>query len=113
MIGNLVVNAAKFKAPGRGVHITIEAERRAERMRIWVEDDGIGIAPEHQARIFNVFERLHGQEIYPGTGVGLAIVKMGVERMGGTCGVESALDAGSRFWIELAAAEDGALDAPS
>jgi signal transduction histidine kinase len=113
VIGNLVVNAAKFRAPDRGVHIAIRAERRAERVRIWVEDDGIGIAPEHQARIFNVFERLHGQETYPGTGVGLAIVKMGVERMGGTCGVESALESGSRFWIELEAAEDGARAARS
>lgn len=108
VIGNLVLNAAKFKAPDRSAHVTIRAERRAERVRIWVEDNGIGIAPEHQARIFNVFERLHGQETYPGTGVGLAIVKAGVERMGGTCGVEADLDVGSRFWIELEAAEEGA-----
>lgn len=107
VIGNLVLNAAKFKAPDRSAHIVIRAERRAERVRIWVEDNGIGIAPEHQARIFNVFERLHGQETYPGTGVGLAIVKSGVERMGGTYGVEADLDVGSRFWIELEAAEDG------
>lgn len=108
VIGNLVLNAAKFKAPGRRAHVTIRAERRAERVRIWVEDNGIGIAPEHQARIFNVFERLHGQETFPGSGVGLAIVKAGVERMGGTYGVEAELDVGSRFWIELEAAEDGA-----
>jgi len=108
VIGNLVLNAAKFKAPDRSAHVTIRAERCAERVRIWVEDNGIGIAPEHQARIFNVFERLHGQETYPGTGVGLAIVKAGVERMGGTCGVEGDLGVGSRFWIELDAAENSA-----
>ena len=79
-------------------------------MRIWVEDNGIGIAKEHQNRIFNVFERLHGQETYPGTGVGLAIVKAGVERMGGTSGVESVLGDGSRFWIELSAV---GADAPA
>lgn len=113
VISNLVVNAAKFKAPDRRAHITIWAEPRAEGVRIWVEDDGIGIAPEHQTRIFNVFERLHGQESYPGTGVGLAIVKTGVERLGGTYGVETSLGAGSRFWVELQAAEDGAREEPA
>lgn len=110
-IGNLIANAAKFQQQGEPMHIVVRAERRADRVRIWVEDDGIGIAPEHQQRIFNVFERLHGQETYPGTGVGLAIVKTGIERMGGTFGVVSALQQGSRFWIELAAADYGATSA--
>ena len=70
-------------------------------IRLWVEDNGIGIAPEHQKRIFRVFERLHGIESYPGTGIGLAIVKKGVNRMGGQVGVESQLGQGSRFWIQL------------
>ena len=108
VIGNLIGNAIKFQKPGAPMHIVVRAERRADQVRIWVEDDGIGIAPEHQRRIFNVFERLHGQETYPGTGVGLAIVKTGIERMGGTFGVVSALDQGSRFWIELTAADRGA-----
>ncbi|NJL70056.1 MAG: sensor histidine kinase [Microcoleus sp. SM1_3_4] len=73
----------------------------AKTIRLWVEDNGIGIAPEHQKRIFRVFERLHGIESYPGTGIGLAIVCKGVERMGGRVGVESQLGQGSRFWIEL------------
>ena len=70
-------------------------------IRLWVEDNGIGIAPEHQQRIFRVFERLHGIESYPGTGIGLAIVKKGTDRMGGQVGVESQLGQGSRFWIQL------------
>lgn len=70
-------------------------------IRLWVEDNGIGIAPEHQKRIFRVFERLHGIESYPGTGIGLAIVQKAVDRMGGKVGVESQLGHGSRFWIEL------------
>ena len=109
VIGNLIANAAKFQAKGATARITVRAETREDRVRIWVEDNGIGIAAEHQNRIFNVFERLHGQETYPGTGVGLAIVKAGVERMGGTSGVESVLGDGSRFWIELAAVR---ADAP-
>ncbi len=70
-------------------------------IRLWVEDNGIGIAPEHQKRIFRVFERLHGIESYPGTGIGLAIVQKGIDRMGGQVGVESQLGQGSRFWIQL------------
>ncbi len=108
VITNLLTNAAKFHEEGRPIRIAVRAEQRENRVRIWVEDDGIGIAPEHQKRIFNVFERLHGQETYPGTGVGLAIVKTGVERMEGTCGVESSLGHGSKFWIELGATDGGA-----
>jgi signal transduction histidine kinase len=102
VLTNLIGNAAKFRREGVPVHVAVRAEQRTGRVRIWVEDDGIGIAPEHQARIFNVFERLHGQEAYPGTGIGLAIVRKGVELMGGSCGVESQPGRGSRFWIELA-----------
>jgi signal transduction histidine kinase len=70
-------------------------------VRLWVEDNGIGIAREHQPKLFRVFERLHGREDYPGTGIGLAIVRRALERMGGSAGVESAPGEGSRFWIEL------------
>ncbi len=83
----------------------VRAELRDGRVRVWVEDNGIGVAPEHHERIFRVFERLNPAEDYPGTGIGLAIVRKGVERMGGRVGVESQPGGGSRFWIELSQAE--------
>jgi PAS domain S-box-containing protein len=104
-ISNLLANAVKFHRPGVAAHVRVHAERRDGHIRLWVEDDGIGIAPEHQHRIFNAFERLHGQEAYPGSGMGLAIVKTGVERMGGTAGVVSSPGEGAKFWIELPAGE--------
>jgi signal transduction histidine kinase len=68
-----------------------------------VSDNGIGIDPAHHERIFQVFERLHGLEMYPGTGIGLAIVKRGIERMGGRVGLESELGKGAKFWFEVPA----------
>ncbi|TCO83789.1 PAS domain S-box-containing protein [Plasticicumulans lactativorans] len=100
---NLLENACKFVAPGARAAVRVWAERRDGRLRVWVEDAGIGIAPEHHERIFRVFERLHGIEQYPGTGIGLAIVRKAVERMGGSVGLASAPGAGSRFWVELPA----------
>jgi signal transduction histidine kinase len=101
LVANLVSNAIKFTAPEVKPQVRLWAEDRGERVCLWVEDNGLGIAPEHQERIFRIFERLHGIEAYPGTGIGLAIVKKGVERMGGRVGVESELGQGSRFWVEL------------
>jgi PAS domain S-box-containing protein len=106
---NLLANAARFVAPGVTPLVQVRSERRDDRAVIWVQDNGVGIAPQDQARIFDVFERLHpaGPERATddgpdgGSGLGLAIVRRGVERMGGRVGVESALGQGSRFWIEL------------
>jgi len=117
VITNLLMNAAKFISPGVQPEIRIWAEWRREGMdetekwiRLWIADNGIGIAPEHQERIFRVFERLHGIETYPGTGIGLAIVRKGMERMGGRFGVESVVGQGSQFWIELPQVEKSVDD---
>lgn len=102
---NLISNALKFSAPGVEPRILVKAEARDGRVRLWVEDNGIGIAPKHQERIFGVFQRLHKSEEYPGTGIGLAIVRRSMERLKGTAGVESEPGHGSRFWLELEKAE--------
>jgi PAS domain S-box-containing protein len=104
-LSNLLVNAVKFHRPDGPVEVRLWGERRGMRVRLWVEDHGIGIAQEHHERIFGAFERLHGQEEYAGTGIGLAIVRTGIERMGGAVGVLSEPGEGARFWIELPAGE--------
>ncbi|MEI2578202.1 sensor histidine kinase [Scytonema sp. PRP1] len=106
VITNLLLNAMKFVQTSVPAQVQVFAERHDDWVRLWVVDNGIGIAPEHQERIFRVFERLHGQETYPGTGIGLAIVRKGVERMQGQVGVESQLGQGSRFWIDLRSPDD-------
>jgi signal transduction histidine kinase len=106
---NLVSNALKFARKEVPASITIRADTgRVEHkpsglVRIWVEDNGIGVPADQQERIFRPFERLNGMSEYQGSGIGLAIVDKAVSRMQGRCGVESAPGAGSRFWVELPA----------
>lgn len=105
-LNNLLGNALKFFPKGGKPEITISTERRdGNRIRFNIQDKGIGIAPEHQQRIFRVFERLHPTDAYPGTGIGLAIVKKGIERVGGAVGLTSKPNEGSTFWFELPAAD--------
>lgn len=106
IVSNLVSNAVKFVEPGRRPEVSIRADREqsAGRIILWVEDRGIGIHPEHHAVIFKVFERLHGVEAYPGTGIGLAIARKGAESLDGKVGVLSEPGEGSQFWIDLPAA---------
>jgi signal transduction histidine kinase len=98
---NLLENSAKFTCPDRPPEIKVRTESRENRVRIWVEDNGIGIDPAHHGRIFQMFGRVHHSNAYEGTGMGLTIVKKAVERMCGALGVESQLGTGSKFWIEL------------
>ncbi len=101
IFSNLIGNALKFVAKGTNPQLKIWTEVKKNSTRIYVKDNGIGIAAEHQDRIFRVFERLHGNDVFPGTGIGLAIVEKAAERIEGRVGVISELGKGSCFWIEL------------
>jgi signal transduction histidine kinase len=105
VISNLLANAVKFVQPGRTPKVRVWTEARGPMVRINFQDNGIGIAPEHHAKIFQMFERLSAGSEYEGTGIGLAIVAKAVERMGGTVGLESEVGKGSTFWIELEGCE--------
>jgi PAS domain S-box-containing protein len=104
---NLLSNAIKFVPPNVRPRIKIRCETKDACIRVWIEDNGIGIAPEHHQKIFGVFQRLHDAKSYPGTGIGLALVSRGIERIGGYTGVESMPGKGSRFWLELLKGETG------
>ncbi len=107
ILTNLLSNALKFVAPGVAPRVHLWAQPSNGVVRLWVRDNGIGIAPEYQERVFRIFERLHHTEVYPGTGIGLAIVAKGAQRLGGAVGVQSQPGAGSRFWVEFPAAPEG------
>jgi signal transduction histidine kinase len=101
-ISNLLSNGAKFVSAGTTPHLKIWAEERESSIvRVWFEDNGVGIAPENRERIFRLFERIHAVPEYEGTGIGLSIVRKAVERMGAKVGFESELGHGNSFWIEL------------
>jgi PAS domain S-box-containing protein len=104
VLANLFGNALKFVAPGTKPQIEVWTETSNQTMRIWVKDNGIGIKPEFQGRIFGMFERAHQDPKVEGTGIGLAIARRAVGKMGGEIGVESDGKNGSAFWIELPSA---------
>jgi len=97
---NLLSNALKFKGD-QPPAIQIGAERTPGAWVMSVRDNGIGIAPEYQERIFGIFQRLHTRREYPGTGIGLAICQKIVERHGGRIWVESAVGQGSIFYCTI------------
>jgi len=100
VIFNLVSNALKFVVPDRRPVVKFRVDDRGDSIRLWIEDNGVGIAVSYQEQIFRLFTRLNGDK-FPGTGIGLAIVQKGVERLGGRIGLESVEGQGSQFWIEL------------
>lgn len=110
---NLVGNALKFAHPERPPRVHIISEKKGPNVRISVEDNGIGLDLKYRERIFGVFERLSIGSNAVGTGIGLAIVKRSVEKMGGKVGVESTPGEGSCFWFELAEAAALPIESPA
>lgn len=100
-VTNLLGNAVKFVPPGVIPEIRVHSEVQNQKVRVWFEDNGIGIDPSHTDRIFQIFGQVYPEKKFGGTGIGLAIVRKAVRRMGGAVGVESQLGHGSRFWITL------------
>jgi signal transduction histidine kinase len=100
---NLLGNAVKFVKPGQCAEVKIRAETRSGWVRLWFEDKGIGIAETMLPHLFEMFAR--GHQDYEGTGIGLALVRKVMERMGGNLGVQSQEGRGSRFWLDLRPAD--------
>ncbi|HTX36423.1 MAG TPA: response regulator [Bryobacteraceae bacterium] len=116
VLTNLVANAIKF-TPAGSVVVSVKCQGRTgatARLRIAVEDTGVGIPPDKIGRLFEKFSQVDGSATrkYGGTGLGLAISKQLVELMGGTVGVESCEGRGSTFWFTLPLALDADPHAP-
>jgi PAS domain S-box-containing protein len=99
---NLLANAIKF-CPGKTPRIRIDGRRDGDTVVVTVTDNGIGIEAAHYQRIFQIFQRLHGRDEYPGSGVGLAVCRRIMERHGGRIDVESQAGEGTVFSLEFPA----------
>ena len=101
ILANLIDNALTYHAPEQPPVLDIRAWITPEGWQLQISDQGIGIAPEHQDKVFAVFQRLHPDETYPGTGIGLAIVRKAVQHLGGSIQLQSAPGQGSTFTLSF------------
>ena len=101
LFGNLLENAHTYRQPGQPARIQVDWQPAGLAAVIRVRDAGIGIPPEYHGKIFDIFQRLHSEDVYPGTGIGLATVKKAADMLGGRVWVESQAGAGSTFFVQL------------
>ncbi len=101
MFTNLLENAIKYHKPGLPPQVSLTYYNQDKYVVFKVSDNGIGIPPEYQEKIFIMFQRLHSEEEYPGTGVGLATVRKSVTLLRGSVWVESKVGEGSTFFVRL------------
>jgi signal transduction histidine kinase len=100
ILQNLLQNAVKYHAEDRNPEVHVSARQTENEWIFSVRDNGIGIDPHDFKRIFGLFKRLHG-DMYPGTGIGLAVCQRLIERYGGGIWVESEVGRGSTFRFSL------------
>ena len=103
VLQNLIANAIKFSKPGERPAVHISARKENKEWVFSVKDNGIGIDPELFGRLFVLFQRLHTQDQYPGTGIGLAVTKKIVERHGGRIWIDSKPGEGATFFFSIPA----------
>ncbi|HJZ81329.1 MAG TPA: ABC transporter substrate binding protein [Pyrinomonadaceae bacterium] len=100
-LNNYLDNALKFTREVSPARVEIGSEETTRGWVLWVRDNGIGFDMKYHDRIFQIFQRLHRPEDYPGTGVGLAIVRKAMERMGGRAWAQSQPGQGATFYLEI------------
>jgi len=98
---NYLDNAVKFSSKVSNPRIEVGTKETANNCTVWIRDNGVGFDMKHHDRIFNIFQRLNTGEEYPGTGIGLAIVRKAMERMGGRAWAESQPGEGATFYLEI------------
>ena len=110
---NLIGNAIKFRAPDQAPAVQITATPEPDGMWLFsVADNGIGIGPEFAEKIFVIFQRLHGRDSYPGTGIGLALCKRIVEQHGGAMYLDTSYGGGARFCFTLPGSKPAGSSSP-
>ena len=102
---NLIGNSLKFRREGIAPKIKIEAQKRGDFWEFSISDNGIGIPPQYAEKIFVIFQRLHNRDMYPGTGIGLALCKKIVERHGGEIWLDQQIQEGACFRFTLVSKE--------
>jgi signal transduction histidine kinase len=101
VLRNLLENAVKFSRGAKPPVVEVGAREEGDRAFLWVRDNGIGFDMKFHDRIFEIFQRLERSEDYPGTGIGLALVREAMDRMGGRVWAESEPGQGAAFFLEI------------